>query len=145
MVQIDGAINPGNSGGPVVDALGRLVGISVAKIRDSGLGFAIPSGELEHMLQGRLMATVCLKPQAYQLHGEVCVLDRLNKVQSTRPLTLQHDGGAAPPSDQVFVAARLVDPLSKIDSVSVHYVRAPPAPSRQRPTAPGRPCQTPKC
>ena len=33
VIQIDGDVNPGNSGGPVVDARGRLVGVTVAKVK----------------------------------------------------------------------------------------------------------------
>ena len=53
-VQIDGAINPGNSGGPVVDEDGRLVGISVATIRGSGIGLAIAPDELKRLFEGRV-------------------------------------------------------------------------------------------
>lgn len=44
-MQSDVAVNPGNSGGPLVDALGRLVGINTAIIGDtySGVSFSIPS------------------------------------------------------------------------------------------------------
>jgi len=45
MVQTDAAINPGNSGGPLVDADGRVIGISDIIFTDSGesagVGFAI--------------------------------------------------------------------------------------------------------
>jgi predicted Zn finger-like uncharacterized protein len=55
-VQIDGAINPGNSGGPVVDEDGRLVGISVATMRGTGIGLAIAPEELTHLFEGRVAA-----------------------------------------------------------------------------------------
>lgn len=52
-VQIDGAVNPGNSGGAVVDANGKLVGVAVATIRGSGIGFAIPPSVAKNALEVR--------------------------------------------------------------------------------------------
>lgn len=47
-IQTDVPINPGNSGGPLVDTLGRIIGINTKKIADfEGVGFAIPSNEAE--------------------------------------------------------------------------------------------------
>jgi serine protease Do len=47
-LQTDASINPGNSGGPLVDTLGRLVGINTAIISPTGanlgIGFAVPAG-----------------------------------------------------------------------------------------------------
>lgn len=60
-IQTDAALNPGNSGGPLVDSMGRLVGINgLIRTRsgaNSGVGFAIPVDLikvfLEDMKKGR--------------------------------------------------------------------------------------------
>jgi S1-C subfamily serine protease len=54
VVQIDGDVNPGNSGGPLVDETGALVGVVVAKIKDSRIGFAVPVHKLNRLTEGRL-------------------------------------------------------------------------------------------
>ena len=46
VIQTDAAINPGNSGGPLLDSLGRLIGVNTQIISPSGayagIGFAVP-------------------------------------------------------------------------------------------------------
>jgi S1-C subfamily serine protease len=50
-VQFSAPINPGNSGGPLIDSLGRVVGITTASVSNSqGVGFAIPSDTISREL-----------------------------------------------------------------------------------------------
>lgn len=54
-IQTDAAINPGNSGGALVDAAGRLIGISTAIETSSegneGIGFAVPVNLARHVAE----------------------------------------------------------------------------------------------
>jgi len=47
IIQTSAPINPGNSGGPLLNAVGKVVGITAAIVSESqGLGFAIPSNTI---------------------------------------------------------------------------------------------------
>jgi S1-C subfamily serine protease len=47
IIQTSTPINPGNSGGPLLNSIGKVVGITTAILSDSeGLGFAIPSNTI---------------------------------------------------------------------------------------------------
>jgi regulation of enolase protein 1 (concanavalin A-like superfamily) len=90
-VLLDGALNPGNSGGPVVDAKGRLVGISRATIRGANIGFAIAVPELLAMLDGTAEPPIInLTPAAadagVRLSVEVPLLDPLGRLKSAQLL-----------------------------------------------------------
>ncbi len=104
IIQVDSGIDPGNSGGPVVDSSGTLIGVSVAKVSGSQIGFAIPSHELSEMLVGRVLAV------------------------KTRPL------GASRGVVQVNFRALLSDPMRNMKSVAIQTilksrVGAPPKPA----------------
>jgi len=84
VVQIDGALNPGNSGGPVVDAKGRLVGVAVATIKGTGIGFAIPPATLQKLLTGRVSdVQVALRSEQDQMSLAITLtlLDPFHKIQ----------------------------------------------------------------
>jgi S1-C subfamily serine protease len=98
VVQVDGAINHGNSGGPIVDDDGRLVGVTRARIKESGLGFAIPPGELLGLLDGRVHAPLFL-PVGVEGGSAVFltlvpVADPLKKIRSVS-LLVKTDAGQA--------------------------------------------------
>jgi S1-C subfamily serine protease len=47
IIQTSTPINPGNSGGPLLNVIGKVVGITTAIVSDSqGLGFAVPSNTI---------------------------------------------------------------------------------------------------
>lgn len=48
LIQTDTSINPGNSGGPLVDSMGRIVGMTTAMLpMAQGLGFSVPLDTLK--------------------------------------------------------------------------------------------------
>lgn len=62
MLQHDAAVNPGSSGGPLVDKEGRLIGMN-SQIADGsrmfvGIAYAIPTPELQRIVQGLIDETL---------------------------------------------------------------------------------------
>jgi WD40 repeat protein/S1-C subfamily serine protease len=85
-VQLDGEVNPGNSGGPVVDVQGRLVGVAVAKLRGTGISFAIPAVEVVKTLEGR-PTVIRVTPRRdldnmVEMEAEVILADPLQRLKN---------------------------------------------------------------
>jgi S1-C subfamily serine protease len=67
VIQTSAAINPGNSGGPLFDSDGRLIGITTAILSPSGafagIGFAIPSDEVNRVVPELIRHGKVVRPQ----------------------------------------------------------------------------------
>ena len=136
-VQLAGEIAPGNSGGPVVDSQGRLIGIAVATVRGKNIGFAIPAGQLDHMLKGSVLAGIVfqVKQQGTRFDGtgELWILDRKSKVLGRNIFQSQISAGATAPNEFVVLAA-LNDPMHKVSAVKAHFAQTASVPDRPGPT-----------
>lgn len=66
VIQTDAAINPGNSGGPLLDSAGRLIGVNTAIYSpsgaSSGIGFAVPVGEVNRVVPQIISTGKLIRP-----------------------------------------------------------------------------------
>ena len=127
-VHINGDLNPGNSGGPVVDDTGRLIGVLVAGVRGKQIGFAIPTRQLNEMFQGSLSHAMVL--QARQLgaqvniNGEIWFFDHSARIRDSKSLVLQVPANGPVDASEFIVMSRLIDPMLKLNGVSLLYAPA---------------------
>ncbi len=83
-IQVNGGMHHGNSGGPVVDPEGRIIGVAVAGIEGTTINFAIPSEQVQAILNGRL-STVAVDEPVHK-SGQVAVGVRLGTIDPLQKL-----------------------------------------------------------
>ena len=87
-IQVNGGMHPGNSGGPVVNSLGRVIGVSVAGIRGTQINFAVPAEFVKLNLEGRFLESRHAEPymKSGQAHAPVyfTCLDALGRIREAR-------------------------------------------------------------
>ena len=90
-IQIDGDINPGNSGGPVVDQKGRLVGVAVAKVLGTNIGFMVPADEIPNLVEPRIpKLTMQMDRSADNIVPVHCELELHNPTESITKVSLRY-------------------------------------------------------
>jgi len=132
LIQTDVPINPGNSGGPLVDAQGRVVGITTAVMPYArGLGFAVPVGtalaalsrfqELRH--NGFRLG---LSGMAYPLDEGAARRHRLPQASGVLVLEVKADSPAARASlrAQDIIVAMNGHAVASVDEVRTAVERA---------------------
>lgn len=108
LLQLDGGINPGNSGGPIVNATGALVGVSVAKLHSTEIGFAIPKPKLMKLLAGQLNSVkilrAALEPDHVSFYFEVGLKDPLSNIQEVVVLSTPMSKTEVKPTGEIVPA-----------------------------------------
>ena len=76
LVQTDTPINPGNSGGPLVDAQGRVVGITTAVMPFArGVGFAVPTSAVLGAIAGHQERLQREGPRKFGISGMATAIE----------------------------------------------------------------------
>lgn len=140
LIQTDAPINPGSSGGPLVDAQGRIVGITTAIVPFAqGLGFAVPTYTALSVL-GRFIPasedkndqTASLGLGGMRAHIDEWIVTRNHLKQKDGILILE----IKPESPSEKASLKLLDIIVDVDG---HPVRSPADLAKQLKTqAPGK-------
>lgn len=103
LIQTDAPINPGSSGGPLVDAQGRVIGITTAIVPYAqGLGFAVPTNTALKVLgkfvppeRGAAPLTLGLGGMQTQIADWIITRNRLKQKEGILVLEIKPSGPAA--------------------------------------------------
>jgi len=123
MIQTDAPINPGNSGGPLLDSMGRLIGMNTAIYSTSGasagIGFAIPVDTLKAVVETIIKDGKVVRPALgiQYLGGEQAKLMGITKgllVLGVAPRSAAEDAGLRGTS-RSFFSMTLGDVIVAID------------------------------
>ena len=141
LIQTDAAINPGNSGGPLIDASGRVVGITTASDQTAtGIGFAIPINIAKPIMQQALAGEKLSRPfigVSYYLIDRGLAADYNLPLQNGAWVHKEDSSGASleavvpgSPGDLAgiktgdiitSVEGQTIDPLHRLEDMLVQY------------------------
>jgi S1-C subfamily serine protease len=134
VIQTDAALNPGNSGGPLLDSLGRVIGINTAIIPSAqGICFAIPI-DIAKLIVPQLMQFGRVIRGYLGMHGRDVPIPRhlarrldLNQESGVEVIGLEPSGPAAQAGlgEGDLIVALADQPITRVDALQKRLAEIP--------------------